>query len=359
MLLILSTLFVFFSGTTFTLNLLWWIIATALYYGLTLPVVAENQIAIKGLKNFSPVLTTTFYITQSVLIGAYGIILLIGSYFQDITSRKRFLQRILMHKQQGQIIKEKTKNEDIQRNFLENILPSTLVGKLQMQQEVKISSGSFRTFRALSQTHAGVSMLFADLVGFTAFSAQVDPFKVMIFLNDLFQIFDGMCDQYNVYKLETVGDCYVATVGVVTGELLSTKMLSFSTVVNDSMKRRAALSNAKDLIGFAKAMLGGSRQVLKPVLNTPAIMRIGIHTGSCMSGIVGTRKLKFCLLGDMTVKAAQMEKYGRPDLIHASQEMVDLVPGESWEARSEEDQLKMSTSSSASNVSKTYWLRVV
>ena len=78
-----------------------------------------------------------------------------------------------------------------------------------------------------------------------------------------------------------------------------------------------------------------------------------------MSGIVGTRKLKFCLLGDMTVKAAQMEKYGRPDLIHASQEMVDLVPGESWEARSEEDQLKMSTSSSASNVSKTYWLRVV
>ena len=71
-----------------------------------------------------------------------------------------------------------------------------------------------------------------------------------------------------------------------------------------------------------------------PVLETPATLRIGIHTGSCMSGVVGTKNFKFCLFGDMTVKAAQMEKWGVPDCIHASQELVDFVPEEAWEVRS-------------------------
>ena len=50
-----------------------------------------------------------------------------------------------------------------------------------------------------------------------------------------------------------------------------------------------------------------------------------------MSGIIGTKKFKFCLLGDTVVKAAHMEKWGTPDCIHASQNMVDLVPDEPWE----------------------------
>ena len=59
-------------------------------------------------------------------------------------------------------------------------------------------------------------MLYADIVGFTSFSAQVDPINVMLYLNELFKTFDGLCDQFKVYKIETVGDCYVAAVGVVT-----------------------------------------------------------------------------------------------------------------------------------------------
>lgn len=152
----------------------------------------------------------------------------------------------------------------------------------------------------------------------------------MVFLNDLFHVFDGMCDEYNVYKLETVGDCYVATVGVVTGMVVSSKLYGFEASPNDSLVKQACTSNSKDLVGFAKAMVRGSRKVLKPVLNTPATMRIGIHTGNCMSGIIGTTKLKFCLLGDMVVTAASMEKLGTPDCIHASQETVDFVPGEAW-----------------------------
>ena len=84
------------------------------------------------------------------------------------------------------------------------------------------------------------------------------------------------------------------------------------------------------MISFAKAMVRGSRAVLKPELNTPATLRIGIHTGSCISGIIGTKKPKFSLLGELVVRAAEMEMRGVPDMVHASCEMADLVPEERW-----------------------------
>jgi len=265
-----------------------------------------------------------------------------GSYFNDVTSRRRFLQRILMVKQQNRIIKQKTFNETMQKQFLESILPSNLVEKLQKQQEkITVSLTDSVKRGSLSQKHLGVSMLYADLVGFTSFSAQVDPFKVMVFLNELFQVFDGLCDDFNVYKIETVGDCYVAAVGVVTGEMVTAEVradapdspgdLAASLPAKEQASTASAsASNAADLIGFAKAMLHGSREVIKPEVNTPAALRIGVHSGSCISGVIGTRNLKFSLLGDDVVTAALMEKTGTPDSIHASEDIVGLVSREQW-----------------------------
>ena len=182
---------------------------------------------------------------------------------------------------------------------------------------------------SISQRHFGVGMLYADLVGFTSFCKQVDPFSVMVFLNDLFEVFDGLCDDFNVYKVETVGDCYVATVGVVTGE--QHFMAVDAPTPNSPQPLLDSMANAKDLVSFAKAMVRGSRQVKKPVLDTPALLRVGLHTGSCISGIIGTRNFKFSLLGDDVTIAAAMEKTGVPDCIHASEDIVKLVPEERWE----------------------------
>ena len=195
------------------------------------------------------------------------------------------MQRILTVRQQAEIIREKTKSERVQKDFLESILPSNLVDGLQKQQSIHSS------VRSMCHSHMGVSMLYADLVGFTAFPAQVDPFKVMVFLNDLFQVFDGLCDDFNVYKIETVGDCYVATVGVATGEMVTEQVradapdsssdLAASLLAKDSAgNASASASNAADLTCFAKAMVLGSRQVMKPVVGTPATLRVGIHSVS-------------------------------------------------------------------------------
>lgn len=59
-------------------------------------------------------------------------------------------------------------------------------------------------------------------------------------------------------------------------------------------------------------------------------MRVGIHTGSCLSGIVGTRNLRFCVLGESVRVAQKLEESGKPDHLHASHVVRALVPGECW-----------------------------
>ena len=269
--------------------------------------------------------------------------MLCGSFLVGRTSRQRFLQEVLVTKQRNLIIKEKTKKERMQKDFLHSILPPSLVDSLkevqvdfQRSRSRKTSATSFKRVQALSKRHKGVCVLYADLVGFTAFSAQVDPFKVMSFLNDLFAMFDGLCDDFNVYKIETVGDCYVASVGVVTGEQESVRSPHISDSSSDMYESTGMLEststlNAKDLVDFAKAMIWGSRRVMKPEVGAPATLRVGLHTGTCISGIIGTRNLKFSLLGDDITTAALMEKTGIPDHIHASEDIAELVPGEAWQ----------------------------
>jgi class 3 adenylate cyclase len=332
------------------LNLVFWILALGLRYGLSIPVlVQKDEAEVDNQDDYTPVIAIINAYESGICQFSYLIILLIGSYLNDIVNRKRFLQGILLVKQQGQIIRAKTMNERTQKAFLENILPPSLVGELQVQQKDPLTASAYRRVKSLSKSHVGVSMLFADLVGFTAFSSQVDPFKVMSFLNDLFNVFDGLCDQYNVYKLETIGDCYVATVGLMTGKTMSRRLHDADAKSTpsflkeqESMRGKEAVANGRDLVGFAKAMLMESRQVVKPEVNTPAIMRIGIHTGSCISGIIGTKNFRFCLFGDMVSTAAEMETKGTADYIHASQDIVDLVPEEAWQ-KHQNDSVKKQT----------------
>ena len=225
-----------------------------------------------------------------------------------------FLQRVLMMQQKDEIIREKSICEKLQQDLLENILPPSIVAKLQ-----KHKMFTRDTLRTLSQKHEGVSMLYADLVGFTAFSSQVDSSRVMVFLNGLFQVFDDLCDRHGVYKVETIGDCYVAAAGLETAE----KEAGAAT----------AESNANQMLRFAQAMLCGSKGMLMPGLDVPARMRVGVHSGACISGIVGTKSLRFCLLGDTVDIAAAMEQGGVPGCIHASEAVVELAPGYAWERR--------------------------
>jgi class 3 adenylate cyclase len=256
----------------------------------------------------------------------------------EIANRREFLQRMLVHNQQKQIIAEKSKNENLQRQLLENMLPSSIVDQLQRQ---KFTVTSWDQLRALSHRHFGVSIMFAEVENFTAFSSEVAPAQVMEYLNDLFFVFDNLCERHEVYKVETVGDQYVAAVGVVTGEILTEDTLSMrgcSTNFDEASIKDAECSNTAHMISFAQAIIEGSRHVVVPLqVEACPVLRVGIHTGSCMSGIVGNRTFRFCLFGDTMNTAARMEQTSMAECIHVTEDVVALAPGHSWEKLKKRD----------------------
>ncbi|KXZ47891.1 hypothetical protein GPECTOR_32g504 [Gonium pectorale] len=166
----------------------------------------------------------------------------------------------------------------------------------------------------LATAHPEVTLLFADIKSFTPMCGQVEPQQVMRFLNDLYSRYDALLDDYGVYKLETIGDCYFVASGLIT-----TDQDGMAAVREEGPGREAVDPlHAERAFMFAKAMLSAARQVAMPTTGQPVEIRIGLHTGPVVSGVVGTRMPRFCLFGDTVNTASRMESSGEPGAIHAS-----------------------------------------
>ncbi|GLC38980.1 hypothetical protein PLESTB_001781800 [Pleodorina starrii] len=179
-----------------------------------------------------------------------------------------------------------------------------------------------RDCKALATWHPQVTLLFADIKGFTPMCKEVEPPAVMAMLNDLYSRYDQMLDEYGVFKVETIGDCYF-----VAGGLIAEDEHGMATV-RDNMTDPL---HAQKVFDFARAMLAAAQQVRMPTSGEPVQIRIGIHTGPVVSGVVGTRMPRFCLFGDTVNTASRMESTGEPGGIHASEATYSLLRGcASW-----------------------------
>jgi class 3 adenylate cyclase len=170
---------------------------------------------------------------------------------------------------------------------------------------------------SLARKHQDVTILFMDVVGFTAMSKTVEPQAVMTLLNQLFTIFDALCDVYGVQKVETAGDCYIAAAGILNAE--ENGFSSIVGCVEDSV------TGARRIMSLAKAMIAGSKTVLMPHNGEPVSIRIGIHTGPCVTGLIGTKLPKFSIFGDTMNTASRMESTSRPGLIQISEDTWMLL----------------------------------
>ena len=94
----------------------------------------------------------------------------------------------------------------------------------------------------------------------------------------------------------------------------------------------AAERNTTQLVFFATRVVLEAAELEKPD-GSPLEMRVGVHTGNCMSGIVGTKNLRFCLFGDAMNTAARMEQHARPNQIHASQAAKDATLQLEWKSQ--------------------------
>jgi adenylate cyclase len=142
-----------------------------------------------------------------------------------------------------------------------------------------------------------LSVLFADLVGFTRAAHTLPPEEVIDYLDDLVRTFDELCAKHGIEKIKTIGDCYMAVGGL-----------------NGASGREAVA-----LGRLALAMLAA--QASRPPLGQQRLgLRIGIHVGSATAGIIGDRRFTYDVWGDAVNVASRMESHGLPDRIHVSSE---------------------------------------
>ncbi|GLC35586.1 hypothetical protein PLESTM_000340300 [Pleodorina starrii] len=196
-----------------------------------------------------------------------------------------------------------------------------------------------RDCNALATWHPQVTLLFADIKGFTPICKEVQPSQVMTMLNDLFSRFDANLDRFGVYKVETIGDCYFVAGGLIHEDQDGMAAVrgqaggSCSGSGRGRVRASEDVQHAAAVFRFAKAMLEAARQVPSPTTGEPVALRIGIHSGPVVSGVVGTRMPRFCLFGDTVNTASRMESTGAPGAIHASEATFELLGSEEgWSA---------------------------
>ncbi|KXZ55802.1 hypothetical protein GPECTOR_2g1352 [Gonium pectorale] len=190
-----------------------------------------------------------------------------------------------------------------------------------------------RDCNALATWHPQVTLLFADIVGFTPMCKQVGPRAVMEMLNDLFSRFDAMLDLYGVFKVETIGDCYFVAAGLVQEDEDGMAAVCDGRSRGDPLHARRVFGFAKvgTLPRNAQSMLAAAREVRMPSNNEAVKIRIGISSGPVLSGVVGTRMPRWCLFGDTVSTTSRMENTGVPGAVHASASAHALLGGEAWQ----------------------------
>lgn len=148
------------------------------------------------------------------------------------------------------------------------------------------------------------TIVFADIVNFTPFSGRMTPTEVVGVLNRIFSAFDRLVDQHRAEKIKTIGDGYMVAVGI-------------PEPCDDHAGIAARLSLTM-LDGFS---------AIRSEMDAPIQLRVGIHTGPAIAGVIGERKFAYDIWGTTVNIASRMESHGVPGRVHVSKAVADRVAG--------------------------------
>lgn len=233
-------------------------------------------------------------------------------YYMDITKH-------MVSKQELLYLVEK------QWDFIRSMYPKHIVD-IAMRNDIHDPA----TLKLIARKHTNISILFADIVGFTTFCSNVNPEITMNFLNKLFTAFDANLLEHDVYKIETIGDCYVAATGLVgvenhSGGCSCIECLHESCNQKPSQNIDNGSIAATNIIQFARVIMGIAATTLFPYTTTTVKIRIGVHTGDVTSGIIDSNVPRFQLFGDTMNTASRMESTAKPMHIQISETTYKLI----------------------------------
>ncbi len=218
-----------------------------------------------------------------VSMGGLGALL---AWLNERQERDAFLAARMIESQTREIERERARSEDL----LRNVLPGEIAERLKDGAEV------------IADAHPAVTVLFADIAGFTVLSSKLSPGALVERLNEIFTAFDTHCERLGLEKIKTIGDSYMVVGGIPS----------------------ARPDHARAIVRMGLAMRETFAALRKKHGDELAV-RIGAHSGPLVAGVIGKRKFAYDVWGDTVNVASRMESHSIPGEMQISEATAKLV----------------------------------
>ncbi len=267
------------------------------YFWKIISFVSQQWLAIEKQKKMKKFLTN--YAIVSSLLGFISILFARAKYNQKKAQKKEKDQYELTQKINLELLEKNIvieKEQEKSKKLLLNILPEEIVKHLEKYGKIP-DPNLFKE----------VSILFTDFVGFTELSSKIPPRLLIGELNDMFTEFDEIVKKNHCERIKTIGDAYLAVCGIPK---------------EDKNHAENIIKSAIELVEYLNKRNKKSLEYLDTIVWE---MRIGIHSGSVIAGIVGTKKYIYDVFGDTINTASRMESYSYPMKITVSEATYKIV----------------------------------